>query len=48
MKGPHDELITGLLLGVVISGMFGTQLATYLPLLVVILGVTFGLKILGH
>ena len=46
MKGEHVDLLTGFLIGVVISGMYGAQLATYVPLLVVILGLTFGLKIL--
>ena len=47
MKGEHVELLTGVLIGSVIGGMYAEHLATYVPLLVVILAVVFGLKFLG-
>ena len=47
MKGEHVELLTGILIGTVIGGMYAAHLATYVPLLVVILAVSFGVKLLG-
>ena len=41
MKGEHIELVTGILVGIVVGGMYGTHLAMYLPLLVGILGLVF-------
>ena len=47
MKGEHFDLITGLLVGTVIGGMYSAQLATVLPILMGILVVVYGLKFLG-
>ena len=47
MKGEHSDLLTGILIGSVIGGMYAEHLGTYIPLLLVILGVVFGLKCLG-
>ena len=42
MKDTHAELLTGILIGAVIGGLYAAHLATYVPLLVVIHGVVFG------
>ena len=47
MKGEHIELVTGILLGVVLGGMYSSHLAMYLPILVGILGLVFLVKFLG-
>jgi hypothetical protein len=47
MKGDHIELLTGVLIGIVVGGMYSAHLGVVLPILVGILGFTFGLKFLG-
>lgn len=47
MKGEHLDLITGILVGTVVGGMFSAHLATILPILLGILVVVYGLKVLG-
>ena len=47
MKGKHMELLTGILIGAVGGHLYGTQLATYIPVLVGILGLVFLVKFLG-
>ena len=47
MKGGHIELITGILVGTVVGGLYGTHLAMYLPVLVGVLGLVFLVKFLG-
>ncbi len=47
MKGEYNDLITGILVGTVIGGVYSAHLATILPILVGLLVVVFGLKFLG-
>lgn len=47
MKGEHIDLLTGILIGTVVGGMYSTHLATVLPILVGLLAVVFGLRFLG-
>ncbi len=47
MKGEHFDLITGILVGTVIGGMYSAHLATILPILLGLLVVVYGLKFLG-
>ena len=47
MKGEHADLITGILVGTVIGGMYSTQLGAVLPILFGLLVVVYGLKFLG-
>ena len=47
MKKEHIDLITGLLVGTVIGGMFQAQLAPVLPIVLGILVVVYGLKFLS-
>lgn len=43
----HGDLITGILVGTVLGGMYGTHLGTVLPILFGLLVVVYGLKFLG-
>lgn len=47
MKGEHADLITGILVGTVLGGMYATHLGTILPILFGLLVVVYGLKFLG-
>ena len=47
MEKEHLDLITGVLVGTVIGGMYSTHLATILPILFGLLVVVYGLKFLG-
>ena len=47
MKGEHADLITGILVGTVLGGMYSAQLGTLLPILFGLLVVVYGLKFLG-
>lgn len=47
MKGEHADLITGILVGTVLGGMYSAHLATLLPILFGLLVVVYGLKFLG-
>ena len=47
MKGEHFDLVTGILVGTVVGGMYSQHLATILPILLGILVVVYGLKFLG-
>ncbi len=47
MKGEHIDLLTGVLIGIVIGGMYSVHLGVVLPILVGTLGIVFGLKFLG-
>ena len=47
LKGEHVDLLTGILIGTVIGGMYSAHLGTVLPILVGTLAVVFGLKFLA-
>ena len=47
MKGEHLDLLTGILIGTVIGGMYSTQLAVVLPIVFGALGLVVALKLLG-
>ena len=47
MKNEHMDLLTGILIGTVIGGVYSVHLATVLPILLGTLAVVFGLKFLG-
>ena len=43
----NGDLLTGILIGAVIGGMYASQLGTVLPILFGILAVVYGLKVLN-
>ncbi len=47
MKGEHMDLLTGVLIGTVIGGVYSVHLSTVLPILLGTLAVVFGLKFIG-
>ena len=47
MKPEHFDLLTGILVGTVIGGMYSAHLGTILPVLLGILVAVYGLKFLG-
>lgn len=47
MKTEHSDLITGILVGTVLGGMYASHLGTLLPILFGLLVVVYGLKFLG-